>query len=170
MPLALTKLQSAVSKVNQANALKAPAALEDSPTIKVCVRVRPFIKEEVEGQRSGGECKLCIDMQTETGLRILNMEGDAEDDARAFEFDRCYWSHSRDHPLFATQETLQKELGETMLEHAMNGFNNCIFAYGQTGSSVEKPLAEAGNPTASWGAKAKSEVSCPGWSKGYLAR
>ncbi|OLP84760.1 Kinesin-related protein 1 [Symbiodinium microadriaticum] len=129
----LSKLQSAVSQVKQVNALKGDAALEDSPTIKVCVRVRPFIKEEVEGQRSGGECKLCVEMPTETSVRMWNPE-EIEEDMRGFEFDRCYWSHSSDNPLYATQETLQKELGETMLEHAMNGFNNCIFAYGQTGS------------------------------------
>lgn len=131
-PSAISKLQSAVSQVKQVNVLKT-AQLEDSPTIKVCVRVRPFIKEEVEGQRSGGECKLCIDMPSETQVRILNFE-DPDDESRAFEFDRCYWSHSSDHQFFATQETLQSELGVTMLEHAMNGFNNCIFAYGQTGS------------------------------------
>eukprot|EP00913_Durusdinium_trenchii_P007349 g6908.t1 len=88
---------SAVTQVKQVNVLKSTQVLlqllQDSPAIKVCVRVRPFIKEEVEGQRSGGECKLCIDMPSET-----------------------------------------QELGEIMLEHAMNGFNNCIFAYGQTGS------------------------------------
>ncbi|CAK9103276.1 unnamed protein product [Durusdinium trenchii] len=131
-PSALSKLQSAVTQVKQVNVLKS-TQVEDSPAIKVCVRVRPFIKEEVEGQRSGGECKLCIDMPSETQVRILNFD-DPDDDSRAFEFDRCYWSHSKDHPFFATQETLQTELGEIMLEHAMNGFNNCIFAYGQTGS------------------------------------
>lgn len=72
-------------------------------------------------------------MPSETQVRILDLE-DPDDDSRAFEFDRCYWSHSSDHQFFATQQTLQSELGETMLEHAMNGFNNCIFAYGQTGS------------------------------------
>eukprot|EP00439_Symbiodinium_sp_Y106_P069546 s358_g11.t6 len=150
----LSKLQSAVSQVKQVNALKGDSALEDSPTIKVCVRVRPFIKEEVEGQRSGGECKLCVEMPTETSVRMWNPE-EIEEDMRAFEFDsrladnlpaamfqKFVFSEFRRSVLFCCMsgdiftryETLQKELGETMLEHAMNGFNNCIFAYGQTGS------------------------------------
>lgn len=40
-----------------------------------------------------------------------------------------------------TQDLLAEELGEIMLEHAMNGFNNCIFAYGQTGSTLLAPRA-----------------------------
>eukprot|EP00931_Biecheleriopsis_adriatica_P116895 TRINITY_DN92479_c0_g1_i1.p1 TRINITY_DN92479_c0_g1~~TRINITY_DN92479_c0_g1_i1.p1 ORF type:complete len:778 (+),score=189.98 TRINITY_DN92479_c0_g1_i1:47-2380(+) len=131
---ALDKLKSVVKKVELGNALAGGSASnEDSPTIKVCIRVRPFIKEELEGQRSGGETKLCIEMPTETTMKLIQVD-DPDEEPRVFEFDRCFWSHTEDHPLFANQETLQKELGSTMLDHAMNGFNNCIFAYGQTGS------------------------------------
>eukprot|EP00933_Yihiella_yeosuensis_P083384 TRINITY_DN9758_c0_g1_i2.p1 TRINITY_DN9758_c0_g1~~TRINITY_DN9758_c0_g1_i2.p1 ORF type:complete len:824 (-),score=198.33 TRINITY_DN9758_c0_g1_i2:256-2646(-) len=128
--MALAKLQAAASKVGQVKALGASPVQDDAPTIKVCVRLRPFIKEEIEGERSGGQTQLCISMPTETSIEMYGKD----EETRHFDFDRCFWSHNEEHPLYATQETLQKELGETMLEQAMAGFNNCIFAYGQTGS------------------------------------
>ncbi|CAK0887114.1 unnamed protein product [Prorocentrum cordatum] len=57
-----------------------------------------------------------------------------DEPARGFEYDRCFWSFSEDHPLYATQQTLHDEVGCQMIENAVAGFNNCIFAYGQTGS------------------------------------
>lgn len=103
---------------------------EGSPTIKVCVRVRPFIKEELEGGRSGGVVECCIEMPTKTSV-VMTGKGP---EPKVYEFDRCYWSHSADHPLYATQETLYQEQGIDMINKAMKGYNNCIFAYGQTGS------------------------------------
>eukprot|EP00930_Biecheleria_cincta_P035247 TRINITY_DN24251_c0_g1_i1.p1 TRINITY_DN24251_c0_g1~~TRINITY_DN24251_c0_g1_i1.p1 ORF type:complete len:781 (-),score=210.65 TRINITY_DN24251_c0_g1_i1:31-2316(-) len=128
----MQQLKGAVNKVMVGNKLGGSDAKDDSPTIKVCVRVRCFIKEEVEGTRSGGQCKLCIEMPTETTVKMVHDED--EEMNREFEFDRCYWSHSKDHHLYADQETLQNELGNTLIQHALDGFNNCIFAYGQTGS------------------------------------
>jgi len=118
----------AISAVQATSALKLD---DDSPAIKVCIRVRPFIREELEGDRAvGGDVRLCIQMPTTTQV-VMTREGD---DPRSFDFDRCYWSHNKEHPLYADQQTLQEELGECMLEKALAGFNNCIFAYGQTGS------------------------------------
>eukprot|EP00929_Paragymnodinium_shiwhaense_P040645 TRINITY_DN21193_c0_g1_i1.p1 TRINITY_DN21193_c0_g1~~TRINITY_DN21193_c0_g1_i1.p1 ORF type:complete len:817 (-),score=232.89 TRINITY_DN21193_c0_g1_i1:98-2548(-) len=102
---------------------------DDSGSIKVCVRVRCFIREELEGSRSGGQTELCISMPTKT---TVIMFGNGQE--RNFEYDRCYWSFSKDHPLYADQQTLQSELGMGMIRNGMNGYNNCIFAYGQTGS------------------------------------
>lgn len=39
-----------------------------------------------------------------------------------------------DDPLFATQERVYNDIGQEMLEHAFEGYNVCIFAYGQTGA------------------------------------
>mmetsp|Transcript_114371 Transcript_114371/g.220243 ORF Transcript_114371/g.220243 Transcript_114371/m.220243 type:complete len:562 (+) Transcript_114371:2-1687(+) len=103
---------------------------EGTPCIKVCVRVRPFIKEELEGGRSGGVCQLCIEMPTKTSTVMFGRGPEP----KVFEFDRCYWSHSSDHHLYATQETLYQEQGVDMINKALKGYNNCIFAYGQTGS------------------------------------
>jgi kinesin family protein 1 len=37
-------------------------------------------------------------------------------------------------PGFHGQDTVYNDLGEEMLEHAFEGYNVCIFAYGQTGA------------------------------------
>ncbi|CAK0804392.1 unnamed protein product [Prorocentrum cordatum] len=137
------KLQKAVAKTRTRT--QTVANLGTGPEdvlgagIKVCVRVRPFIKEEIEGDRSGGKCECCIEMPTVTCTVMKR-----PDEERAFEFDRCFWSHSKNHPLFANQQTIQDELGETMLDWAIKGFNNCIFAYGQTGSG--KSYSVLGGP------------------------
>lgn len=37
-------------------------------------------------------------------------------------------------PGFACQRQVYKDIGEEMLLHAFEGYNVCIFAYGQTGA------------------------------------
>ena len=37
-------------------------------------------------------------------------------------------------PQFATQRQVYEDLGIEMLDHAFEGYNVCIFAYGQTGA------------------------------------
>lgn len=37
-------------------------------------------------------------------------------------------------PHFAGQDQVYSDIGEEMLQHAFNGYNVCIFAYGQTGA------------------------------------
>lgn len=39
-----------------------------------------------------------------------------------------------DDPHFASQHQVYKDIGEEMLLHAFEGYNVCIFAYGQTGA------------------------------------
>eukprot|EP00929_Paragymnodinium_shiwhaense_P086721 TRINITY_DN47180_c0_g1_i1.p1 TRINITY_DN47180_c0_g1~~TRINITY_DN47180_c0_g1_i1.p1 ORF type:complete len:818 (+),score=248.09 TRINITY_DN47180_c0_g1_i1:230-2683(+) len=116
----------------------AAAGAASDPAIKVCVRVRPFIKEELEGERAGADgnkvTQLCIAMPDMSTTEVFESIGTPLEMKKTFRFDRCYWSHSSDHPHYATQETLMEELGEAMLEGALAGYNNCIFAYGQTGS------------------------------------
>lgn len=37
-------------------------------------------------------------------------------------------------PNFASQNRVYNDIGKEMLEHAFEGYNVCIFAYGQTGA------------------------------------
>lgn len=39
-----------------------------------------------------------------------------------------------DEPQFASQKMVYEDVGIEMLEHAMEGYNVCLFAYGQTGA------------------------------------
>lgn len=44
------------------------------------------------------------------------------------------FSLQRDDTPFATQEVVYNDLGKDLVTHAFDGYNACIFAYGQTGA------------------------------------
>uniref|UniRef100_A0A7N8YLZ5 plus-end-directed kinesin ATPase n=1 Tax=Mastacembelus armatus TaxID=205130 RepID=A0A7N8YLZ5_9TELE len=97
-------------------------------SVKVAVRVRPFNSREMSK-----ESKCIIQMQGNT-TTITNPKAPKEP-AKTFSFDYSYWSHtSPDDPCFASQNLVYNDIGKEMLEHAFEGYNVCIFAYGQTGA------------------------------------
>ncbi|KAE8293329.1 Kinesin-like protein KIF1B [Larimichthys crocea] len=54
---------------------------------------------------------------------------------KTFSFDYSYWSHTTpEDPSFASQNLVYNDIGKEMLAHAFEGYNVCIFAYGQTGA------------------------------------
>ncbi|KAL2090422.1 hypothetical protein ACEWY4_015110 [Coilia grayii] len=54
---------------------------------------------------------------------------------KSFNFDYSYWSHTTPEDInYASQKLVYKDIGEEMLLHAFEGYNVCIFAYGQTGA------------------------------------
>ncbi|KAE8294402.1 Kinesin-like protein KIF1A [Larimichthys crocea] len=56
-------------------------------------------------------------------------------DNKSFNFDYSYWSHTTpEDSNYASQMKVYKDIGEEMLLHAFEGYNVCIFAYGQTGA------------------------------------
>ncbi|XP_073794249.1 kinesin-like protein KIF1B isoform X34 [Danio rerio] len=96
-------------------------------SVKVAVRVRPFNSRE-----TGKESKCIIQMQGNS-TTILNPKNPKE--PKTFSFDYSYWSHtSPDDPSFASQNQVYNDIGKEMLQHAFEGYNVCIFAYGQTGA------------------------------------
>nr|XP_060614913.1 kinesin-like protein KIF1B isoform X21 [Anolis sagrei ordinatus] len=97
-------------------------------SVKVAVRVRPFNSRE-----TGKESKCIIQMQGNS-TSILNPKNPKEP-PKSFSFDYSYWSHtSSDDPCFASQNQVYNDIGKEMLLHAFEGYNVCIFAYGQTGA------------------------------------
>nr|XP_015823142.2 kinesin-like protein KIF1B isoform X10 [Nothobranchius furzeri] len=97
-------------------------------SVKVAVRVRPFNSREI-----GKESKCIIQMQGNT-TTILNPKAPKEP-AKTFSFDYSYWSHtSPEDSCFASQNLVYNDIGKEMLAHAFEGYNVCIFAYGQTGA------------------------------------
>ncbi|XP_059189729.1 kinesin-like protein KIF1B isoform X3 [Centropristis striata] len=97
-------------------------------SVKVAVRVRPFNSREM-----GKESKCIIQMQGNT-TTILNPKAPKEP-AKTFSFDYSYWSHTTpEDPSFASQNLVYNDIGKEMLAHAFEGYNVCIFAYGQTGA------------------------------------
>ncbi|XP_053706345.1 kinesin-like protein KIF1B isoform X16 [Synchiropus splendidus] len=97
-------------------------------SVKVAVRVRPFNSRE-----TSKESKCIIQMQGNT-TTILNPKAPKEP-AKTFSFDYSYWSHTTpEDPTFASQNLVYNDIGKEMLAHAFEGYNVCIFAYGQTGA------------------------------------
>ncbi|XP_067448043.1 kinesin-like protein KIF1B isoform X3 [Thunnus thynnus] len=97
-------------------------------SVKVAVRVRPFNSRE-----TSKESKCIIQMQGNT-TTILNPKAPKEP-AKTFSFDYSYWSHTTpEDPSFASQNLVYNDIGKEMLQHAFEGYNVCIFAYGQTGA------------------------------------
>lgn len=88
---------------------------------------------------------------------ITNPKADpnTKDAQKSFNFDYSYWSHDVSFlplqyffivtltsilyiqeldPTFSSQLLVYKDIGEEMLQHSFDGYNVCIFAYGQTGA------------------------------------
>ncbi|XP_051281339.1 kinesin-like protein KIF1B isoform X12 [Dicentrarchus labrax] len=97
-------------------------------SVKVAVRVRPFNSREMSK-----DSKCIIQMQGNT-TTISNPKAPKEP-AKTFSFDYSYWSHTTpEDPSFASQNLVYNDIGKEMLAHAFEGYNVCIFAYGQTGA------------------------------------
>ncbi|XP_023809726.1 kinesin-like protein KIF1A isoform X8 [Oryzias latipes] len=96
-------------------------------SVKVAVRVRPFNSREI-----GKESKCIIQM---TGNTTTISHPKQAKDVKSFNFDYSYWSHTSPEDVnYASQMQVYKDIGEEMLLHAFEGYNVCIFAYGQTGA------------------------------------
>nr|XP_029520411.1 kinesin-like protein KIF1B isoform X1 [Oncorhynchus nerka] len=97
-------------------------------SVKVAVRVRPFNSRE-----TSKDSKCIIQMQGNS--TIISNPKNPKDPAKSFSFDHSYWSHTTpEDPTFASQSLVYNDLGKEMLQHAFDGYNVCIFAYGQTGA------------------------------------
>ncbi|GBC06139.1 hypothetical protein RclHR1_06640017 [Rhizophagus clarus] len=107
--------------------------------IKVVVRCRPLNSREIA---RGAKCLIRMDgNQTIITRPDANDPGnskaakrDGVEDVKSFTFDKSYWSFDKNDPTYATQAMLYADLGEELLDHAFEGYNTCIFAYGQTGA------------------------------------
>jgi len=95
-----------------------------STKVKVAVRVRPTNKREIA---LGAHC--VVDMQNNQTI----LEGLGKKSKKTFAFDHCFWSIDSNNPKFSGQEDVFKALGLDILDNAFEGYNACIFAYGQTG-------------------------------------
>ena len=98
-------------------------------SVKVAVRVRPFNTRERNRQ---SKCIIRMDQQEQTTY----IRNPADDTIKHYKYDYSYWSCDEHLPnqKFSTQEQVYRDLGIEMLEHSFEGYNVCIFAYGQTGA------------------------------------
>ncbi|CAO3594878.1 unnamed protein product [Absidia cylindrospora] len=100
--------------------------------IKVVVRCRPLNSRELA--RGATELIRMDGNQTIISKPLDQRTGKESEDIKAFTFDKSYWSADKNDSSYADQQTVYNDLGEDLLNHAFDGYNCCIFAYGQTGS------------------------------------
>eukprot|EP00062_Callorhinchus_milii_P000353 gi/632934275/ref/XP_007905800.1/ PREDICTED: kinesin-like protein KIF1A isoform X5 [Callorhinchus milii] len=97
-------------------------------SVKVAVRVRPFNSREISRDSK------CIIQMSGNTTTIVNPKQPKEA-LKSFNFDYSYWSHTTPADInYASQQQVYRDIGEEMLQHAFEGYNVCIFAYGQTGA------------------------------------
>ncbi|XP_011701819.1 PREDICTED: kinesin-like protein unc-104 isoform X6 [Wasmannia auropunctata] len=99
-------------------------------SVKVAVRVRPFNYREISRQAQ------CIIEMTGSTTSIVNPKATpgSKEATKSFNYDYSYFSMDPNDENYSTQLMVYKDIGEEMLEHAFEGYNVCIFAYGQTGA------------------------------------
>lgn len=102
--------------------------------VKVVVRVRKFVKRELDAQ---SPCLITMNPHTQqTTLRppAETKSSRKQLEEKAFTFDKSFWSHDQNDAHYTEQHDIYASFGEEFLDHNFEGYHTCIFAYGQTGS------------------------------------
>ena len=94
---------------------------ETKTSVSVAVRVRPFSTQELKK----GDCKRVVFADEEK--KVVRVQGKHE-----FEFTHIF--DSFDPVPLHDQEYVYNLIGKPLLDHSLDGFNCCLFAYGATGS------------------------------------
>uniref|UniRef100_T2M7P5 Kinesin-like protein KIF16B n=1 Tax=Hydra vulgaris TaxID=6087 RepID=T2M7P5_HYDVU len=95
-------------------------------SVKVAVRVRPINKRERDMNAS-----IIIKMN---GKKTSITNPSVENDIKDFSYDYSYWSVDSNSHNFTSQQQVFEDLGMDVIDSAFQGYNACIFAYGQTGA------------------------------------
>ncbi|TTE07140.1 Kinesin-like protein KIF13B [Bagarius yarrelli] len=114
-------------------------SLNDS-NVKVAVRVRPMNRREWLFiffshiiNRKGPEHKMCDRNGGKPNLSVSSQWEPGKIRLQVFAYDYCFWSMDEsEKEKFAGQDVVFQCLGESLLHNAFQGYNACIFAYGQT--------------------------------------
>ncbi|XP_078594303.1 kinesin-like protein KIF16B [Branchiostoma floridae x Branchiostoma japonicum] len=104
--------------------------------VKVAIRVRPLSKRELDAK---AQFIIQINENT-TSVTNIKLDGtqegygDTRERLKHFVFDYSYWSVDQNSPDYSAQEQIFQDLGTDVLASAFEGYNACVFAYGQTGT------------------------------------
>ena len=110
--------------------------------VRVIVRIRPLNRSEimrghriiVQGNTNGQQLTVWDPSCFEVAHRPELAHVDPACWSREFAFDKCLWSLDPETESYASQDTLFEEVGQPVLNWILNGFNCCVFAFGQTGA------------------------------------
>ncbi|KAH9492152.1 hypothetical protein Btru_048743, partial [Bulinus truncatus] len=105
--------------------------------IRVAVRIRPLNKKE----KDNGARNIVSSSGNTVSITNINVEGqteygDSRERVKQFTFDFCYDGASEISQTCAVpcQEQIYQDMGTEILQDAIEGYNACMFAYGQTGT------------------------------------
>jgi hypothetical protein len=116
--------------------------MSSSERVRVAVRVRPLNPTERLNGRQNiiqiHESKLnTLTIWDPIGLEALDREEFRDIDpscwSRQFTFDHCLTSRDDDE-IYQSQEDIFNIIGQPVVSWALDGYNSCVFAYGQTGA------------------------------------
>lgn len=108
----------------------------------VGMRLRPFVGYET-GQ------KQCITIKDNVVSTVGEVTGSASED---YAFDVAMDSSApKGSPDFCGQEKCYNLMGKRMLEHVLQGFNTCLFCYGQTGTGKTTTIMGQAQPASEQG-------------------
>eukprot|EP00756_Hemistasia_phaeocysticola_P034054 Hpha_TRINITY_DN16502_c0_g2::TRINITY_DN16502_c0_g2_i1::g.135836::m.135836/K17914/KIF13; kinesin family member 13 len=109
-------------------------------TVRVMVRVRPFMPYEKKRAEAKGLAMdpVCYMVGKECQIKKTDGGKVMDEVADSYKFDECFWSIPKDQeplgPDLSGQNEVFNATGIPAVNHAFAGYNTCIFAYGQTGS------------------------------------
>nr|KAI8729122.1 kinesin-like protein KIF14 [Biomphalaria glabrata] len=124
------------STLNQEDQVQSLADGEDSCSVVVAVRVRPFCERELRDSN----CRCAVQMQSNETTVVSDTGA-----THRFVYDFSFWSHDQSSGDYCDQEAVYARLAQPLLGKAFEGYNTCLFAYGQTGSG--KSYSILGSPT-----------------------
>jgi len=103
--------------------------------IRVAVRVRPFNAREVQSN-AAEQCAFdCFSTSVVTrNCGDVTTFSEYTRAGRTFNFDDVFTSVDKNAPRFATQQSVFEGIGLPILENALDAYNGCLLAYGQTGA------------------------------------
>ena len=108
--------------------------------VKVFVRIRPFnLKEVTEAE---GDLKATLVVNSDTSLCCINPKDESR--RHVFPFDLVLWSVPQEQikdtaVKMKGQADVFTNIGLPILNSSFDGYNGCVFAYGQTSSGMPSP-------------------------------
>ena len=99
--------------------------------LRVAVRVRPMNTKELLSPSVTNVVQL-------DGNEVVVFAGNTADNTAGvhhrYQYDDVFWSCNSEHRNYCGQEEVYQELARPLLDRAFEGYNTCLFAYGQTSS------------------------------------
>ena len=141
-------LQAALTIIYSCLCTKASVAMgkATNDNVRVMIRIRPFNKKEIAEVGGIPTCTLRVESDT----LVSCIDPANEDNVATFPFDCIFWSMPADQvpaPIaFADQPEVYAQVGVPQLDSMFDGYNGCIFAYGQTSSGMSSGVWQLLSP------------------------